>query len=150
MKSTLARAIKRAITEKVGYRINTIEAYIVGAYGQPGSDEDTNAGCDDKRELRELEVKAGDVLGCYVYVIEHGEFTLAENIEVELGADCEPIVCRTTAPAGSNVPDYKWEVTLKPGWRWSAGRNAGGMHLFVSTVADFEHARPVQTESLTA
>lgn len=42
----------------------------------------------------------------------------------------------------SQDSDYKWEVFLKPGWAYSAGRLKGIRTGFFNSVSDFEYSAP--------
>lgn len=81
-------AVKRAIRDKeVGaLRRMEIEAYVIGAHSDD-PEEDCDRGCDAKVPLRELEVKEGDRIDCYVYGLnpDWDDVELITNIEVHFG-----------------------------------------------------------------
>lgn len=86
MKGELVKAIKAAVREKLGYGANAIEAYVIGSYSSD-PDEDTDLGADNKVEIKNLEVKPGDRLDCYIYTRIDGDVQLDTNLEVALGDD---------------------------------------------------------------
>ena len=100
MTRKLEQAIRRAIRDKeVGaLRKMEVEAYVIGAYSDD-PEEDLDLGCDSKVPLRELDVKPGDRIDCYVYGETDlwGEVELVTNIEVAFGEGLEIIEILNTA-----------------------------------------------------
>jgi hypothetical protein len=93
MNRKLENAVRKAIREKeVGnLRKMEVEAYVIGAHGEPYSDEDVDGGCDAKVPLAELVVTPGDRIDCYVYGFNPSweAVELVTNIEVEFGPNMD-------------------------------------------------------------
>lgn len=92
----MEKAVKEALRTEVGHlKGMTVEGYIVGSFGEPYSDEDTDGGADNKEPLHSLihRVRRHDRIDCYVYGYYRDpdvDGGLQTNIEIEFGAGSPP------------------------------------------------------------